>query len=164
VFAGVFRGGAGEGEFGEAEKGDHHAGGRIPVFSGFDFDAEEGEPRIFEALRKPEFRHGGPEFGHFGLVVNEARAAGNGDVVLFAGRGVGEADVAVVSDFFGLAGMFGGEEPEFASLGVELEGGHRAAAETAVFVDGGEHREIDVGDELVEFVKGFGAGLFGGSR
>src|SRR5688500_9938230 len=54
----------------------------------------------------------------------------------------------------GLAGIVGGEKTNLTLVG-EFARGHRAAAQSAVGRDGGNHRDIDVAHQLLKFFKGF---------
>ena len=95
--------------------------------------------------------------------VMVARATGHRDVAVVLRIDVREPDVVpgVGLGLGDLLGVVEREEPDVARV-VHLTCAHRTADEVACGIQRGEHREVDVLDELLDAGDGFDAGDFGG--
>ena len=114
---------------------------------------QQREIGVVEAFGEPGFKDGIPKFLVFGGIAHEFGGAGDRHEVVVVRVGVGEVDARVLPGLLRFGRVHAGEKPEV-TVEFGLLGRHGAAAQPALGMFGGEHRDLDVFNEFPEVFSG----------
>src|SRR5271165_5608311 len=133
---------------GEAGQWHHAPHVFVPIFGGLNVHLQQDEVRVFDSFGEPQLVARVPQLFCFDMVAHRLGAAGNGNVALAAGIGVGEIHARIAFDCLHFLTVVAAEKPDRAAA-INSRSCHGTTVQTPVGPDGSKHRVVDAFDQVV---------------